>query len=115
MAKIVHEDGTEGMVKFSRTFIALIGSGVLAGGAATGGVGLLNWRMAQAEERVEKVETRQKVDEQNIRTVDRELRAVQQEAQHNGRKLDALLEANGVTRRIERPPLPPSQIREVPE
>lgn len=82
-------------------------------GAVTGAVTLavLGWRMASAEDDLEDATKKATRNEANIEILDRQQREIQRDQVWANKKLDALLEASGVTERVERPPLPASELK----
>lgn len=82
-------------------------------GAVSGAItlGVLVWRVTAAEADGSETAAKARRNEANIEILDRQQREIQRDQTWANRKLDALLEAQGVTARIDRPVLPPSELK----
>lgn len=97
-------------IQLGAMFTALLAIAVTSGLGALGTVATLAWRADANDRRVEKVETHVDTQGKNQLILDRSLREAKRDVTWANNKLDALLEANGITERLPQPELPRSEI-----
>ncbi|MCP4869276.1 MAG: hypothetical protein GY898_11220 [Proteobacteria bacterium] len=102
-------DGTQ-HVDLSNLLTTLIVAAILAGGTALVTVGVLVFRAEAAEGDIEAIEEDVSRQGRNQILLDAQQRRIGQDSEHANLKLDALLEAMEVTKRIPHPPLPASEL-----
>ena len=107
-------DGTT-RVDLGSIVSTLIVVGVLSGLTALGTVSVLAYRATAEEAKVEEIDEDVQRQGRNQMRMDEQQRRLGQDSQHALAKLDALLEAMKVTKRIPRPALPPSSLERKPE
>ena len=100
------ESGITGEVDLGWLYKALIAAGAIGAFTALLGVPLLGLRVSTAEENVTTLIADVARQERNQSALDTNQRILMQESLWAQYKLDALLEVNGVTKRIRKPPLP---------
>ena len=113
---IQNEDaGIAGEIDLGWLFKALITAGVIGAATTLLGVPLLAHRVSTAEENDTTLSEDVARTERNLHELDTNQRILMQESEWTQDKLDALLVANGVTKRIKKPALPDSSLEKSPK
>ena len=91
----------------------VLASGLASVLAAAVGFPILVKDVAANDEEIETIKKAQAVFVRNQGVLDEEVRGLRADSRWSGEKLDALLEANGVTKRIPRPQVEDSNLETV--